>query len=75
MTQQKMDAAHRNTVRQMVGRRSYPDYALIKRLRAKFMAYSISSLTTTETVDLINHLSEALADARKANTEISKNAT
>jgi len=52
-----------------VNKKPYPDYDLITRLLGKMRAYSITSLTTGETVDLINHLNEALFQEIKASRD------
>ena len=38
----------------------YPDLDLIKRLRQKFIEYTVHSLSVYETVDLINHQNERI---------------
>jgi hypothetical protein len=52
-----------------VDKKPYPDFELITRLLSKMRAHSITSLTTGETVDLINHLNEALFQEIKASKE------
>ena len=44
----------------------YPDLALIKKLRGKFLEYTVDSLTKDELIDLINHQNERILDLERA---------
>lgn len=45
----------------------FPDPHLVKRLRAKYMAYSVQSLSVQDIQDLINHQHEIIAISEKSN--------
>jgi hypothetical protein len=58
----KSDETHFETESDGIPVRPFPDLDLIKRLRRKFIEHTAKSLTSGETVDLINHQHQRIQD-------------
>lgn len=43
----------------------YPDRKLIKKLRRKFLEFTVDSLTKDEIIDLVNHQNELIRDLER----------
>jgi hypothetical protein len=48
----------------------YPDLGLIKRLRGKFLEYTVESLSKDELIDLINHQNQRILDLERRQIEL-----
>jgi hypothetical protein len=50
----------------------YPDRELIKKLRGKFLEYTVDALSKDELIDLINHQNQLILDLDREIEEISR---